>query len=682
MYHSHIGGVRFDFHIVFLVEEYSWIRVGLIYTYADAEKRDTERRLSAWKILTVQAAAAPDWELPKAKGFTPKYRLPLVEDYRAPAPPEFWEVFPSRSPGQGTSLISEAALRAVAAEAGRATWPELEAVCRDIREGADIGCVGEFREPSWSGNAPSAFEYGPQVTDSIASWVDKGFVFGPIDREHLPVGVKVNGIMCRPKPNGSARVILNLSAPRGKSVNEGIDKKCFPAVMSSTRKWVGMLNRAGHGAWIAKCDWAEAYKHLAVRPEDIKLQYFSWLGKFFAEVCLVFGAVSSAGLYDQVAKVVLILVILLSLFPADMVCQYLDDTCATAGANQRESLERFFNTYAAVASRVGVLMADTTDPDKAFAPCNRGVVLGVEYDTINWTWRIPQEKAARFMLQLRELIAADELRQDEIWRIVGRAMHFAPLIPAGRFNLDYLLRANKVSTERDFAVRISPELKRQAAFWILMIKVCSGTCGIPNLGMGFPAWTLEVFTDAAGGSLGGVGRGCGGVCGPCWFYVPWPRKINCGVKHNDGKKLSKKLSALELVGPLVAASCSELWGAGAPMRLWVDNAGSVRIWEKGYSSSCDLCSTLVKAIATVAAGLGCRFTVCKITRCSTKPAILADLLSKAAFQKFWALRGSGDRDPVRIPASILAWVAKPRRDDELGARILRELRGRRAAAQS
>lgn len=639
-----------------------------------AADREADRRLSAWKILAVQASEEPDWALPEPKVFKPKYRLPLIEDYRKPAPPEFWEVFPSRSPGVGVSLISENALRAVATEAGLSTWPELEAVCQDIRLGADIGCTGKFREASFSSNAPSAFEFAPHVTDSIASWVDKGFVFGPIDRKDLPADIKVNGIMCRQKPNGTARVILNLSAPKGSAVNEGIDKKQFPAVMSSTKKWVAILNRAGRAAWIAKCDWAEAYKHLAVRPEDVKLQYFSWLGKFFAEVCLVFGAVSSAGLYDRAAKVVLFLVILLSGFAAAMVCQYLDDTCAAAPANKKESLERFYNTYAAVAERVGVRLADASDPDKAFPPRTCGVVLGVEYDTVAWTWRIPQEKAARFMLQLRELIAADQLRQDDIWRIVGRAVHYTPLIPAGRFNLDYLLRANKVSSERDAAVKISPELKRQAAFWILMIKTCSGRCGIPDLERGFPAWTVEVFTDAAGGSLQGIGRGCGGVAGPNWFHLRWPRKINCGVKYADGKKLSKKLSALELIGPLVAASCSASWAPGAPMRLWVDNAGSVKIWEKGYSSSCELCSTLVKATATVAAGLRCRFTITKITRCSTKPAILADLLSKGDFRNFWALRGDGNRDPARVPASILAWVANPCRDDELGARILRELR--------
>ncbi len=363
-------------------------------------QKEDHDRATAWRLLATQAAEIPDWPLPPAKVFKPKFQLPLVEDYKSDPPAEFWEVFPDRKPGAGHSLVSEHKLWEAAAEAKLVPSPEFEAVCKDIIEGADIGCKGQFRNQSFSSNAPSAFEYAAQVTDSIAAWVDKGFVFGPLGKDQLPPGVKINGIMCRPKPNGSARVILNLSAPKGRSVNEGIDKHDFPATMSSTGKWVAVLNKAGRGAWMAKCDWAEAYKHLAVRPQDICLQYFPWLGKYFAEVCLVFGAVSSAGLYDRLAKVVLAIVIVLAGFSKEMVCQYLDDACTAAPASRKDELEKFYATYQTVAARVGVSLADTSDPDKAFGPRTKGVVLGVEYDTVAWTWRIPQEKAARFMLQL------------------------------------------------------------------------------------------------------------------------------------------------------------------------------------------------------------------------------------------------------------------------------------------
>ena len=84
--------------------------------------------------------------------------------------------------------------------------------------------------------------------------------------------------MTKAKPNGSVRVILNLSAPAGKSVNEGIDNAQFPATMSSTLKWLRILNKAGAGCYIMKIDWAAAYKQITVHPEDVNLQWFQWLG--------------------------------------------------------------------------------------------------------------------------------------------------------------------------------------------------------------------------------------------------------------------------------------------------------------------------------------------------------------------------------------------------------------------
>ncbi len=67
------------------------------------------------------------------------------------------------------------------------------------------------------------------------------------------------------KPNGTARIILNLSAPKGRSVNDGINSD----------EWLEVLDRGGKNATMTKINWAAAYKHIAVRPEDVKLQYFN-----------------------------------------------------------------------------------------------------------------------------------------------------------------------------------------------------------------------------------------------------------------------------------------------------------------------------------------------------------------------------------------------------------------------
>ena len=196
----------------------------------------------------------------------------------------------------------------------------LEIAYTDIKFGADIGCSGSFRDPTAATNAPSALLNGEKVTDSVADWVLKGFAYGPIPMSEVPKSAKFNGLMTVPKPNGSVRIILNLSAPLGSSVNDGINNDDFPASMSSTTKWLRSMNRAGRSCKFCKIDWADAYKHIAVRLEDTELQWFQWLNMAFKELCLVFGGKSSVGIFDRTAKIVVFIVIVRSNFDSRLVC--------------------------------------------------------------------------------------------------------------------------------------------------------------------------------------------------------------------------------------------------------------------------------------------------------------------------------------------------------------------------
>jgi hypothetical protein len=482
--------------------------------------------------------------------------------------------------------------------------------------------------------------------------------------------------MVRPKPDGAVRIILNLSAPKGSSVNDGIDSALFPAAMSSTEQWLGVLERTGRKCLIMKMDWSDAYKHIPVREADLDLQWFSWLGRYFVELCLIFGAASSVGIYDRAAKAVLDIVLRVSKFPRQQVCQHLDDVCAAAPEGSVQ-LAVFEKAYRDVASQIGVKLAPTDDPEKAFSPCTSGTVLGVTYNTETWSWCIPEAKLARVIVQIEEAMSRENLRQDEMWSLAGRILHYAPLIPTGRFNLDYIIRANSESKEKSHLVELNPQLRRQLYFWWLILRVTSGWSPIPCR-LGLPAWARDCYSDAAGGTMEALGRGVGVVSEDWWVYVPWGKKINCGMRAQDGKKLSRKLSALELVGPLLCVTAGAAWCRGRPVRVWVDNVGSVTIWKKGYSTRCVLCTTLVKATATVAAAIGCRLDVQKIRRCSTAGAAMADSLSKADFNGFrrtglqykWPLAVA----PASVPPPLLRWLANPVGDDDLGSVLVAEVK--------
>jgi len=550
------------------------------------------------------------------------------------------------------------------------------AIHSDLKHGARIGCNGIFRQPTIATNAPSAYSDGPQVSDAIADWLQKGFAYGPVPLDLVPIGAKFSGIMTKPKPNGSVRIILNLSAPLGSSVNEGINPADFPTTMSSTTAWLRVLRAAGRNAKMCKIDWADAYKHIAVHTEDTNLQWFSWAGKAFKELCLIFGCASSAGLFDRLAKAVLHIVLVKSNFPRSSTVQHLDDCCAAAPANST-TLEYFDFTFTKVAAALGVKLAPRDDPDKSFGPSTSGLVLGIRYDTVSWSWSLGQEKHIRLLHDLKNLIATETTTQLKVWSVVGKLIHIRPLIPNGKYNFHHLLKHNSVSTKKDEILTLTSQCKQQLFFWYTMLRLCPNNISIPDPDLKLPSWATNVYCDAAGGSMDSPGLGVGAVTNNWWTYLPWSRAINLGRSTSSNRKLNRAMSALELVGPLLILSSGCTWCKNKSIKIWVDNSASVFIWKKGYSTSCELSTTLVIAIAKVAAGLGCAVDICKITRCSNVFATLADHLSKANFAQFRSLASKNYLDmplePSLIPNSLLRWIDNPKEDDQLGDKILNDL---------
>ena len=119
-----------------------------------------------------------------------------------------------------------------------------------------------------------------------------------------------------------------------------------------------------------------------------------------------------------------------------------------------------------------------------------------------------------------------------------------------------------------------------------------------------------------------------------WTYVPWGKRINEGWTAYDGKNLSHKLSAWELLGPLLTLVAGGIKLTGKQEEVFVDNAGSVVMWRKGWSTVCDLYNTLLVAIHQLSTALACEMFVSYIGRCSNRESIAADALSKCDMSRF------------------------------------------------
>lgn len=254
--------------------------------------------------------------------------------------------------------------------------------------------------------------------------------------------------MCKIKPNGKARIIINLSKGSPVSVNEFINNKEFPTPMSSTTAWIRIMLRCGRNCRFTKTDWSAAYKQVQVHPYDVWMQGFAWLGKIFFEKSLVFGGKSSPGIYDRVAKVVLYIATVLAVFPSHLIIQHLDDVCACAPEGC-DMIDKFYETYHLTCQRLNIKLADPTDQDKAFSPRTKGQVLGVDYDSVNMTWSLRQDKITIILHIIEDVMEDGEATVRTLKKLCGKLVDIRNLIKGEKFHLAHLLIAANTFTEKE-----------------------------------------------------------------------------------------------------------------------------------------------------------------------------------------------------------------------------------------
>ena len=150
-------------------------------------------------------------------------------------------------------------------------------------------------------NMPSVNE-NPEVVDTyLAEECCQGRVGGPLDPAMLS-GVHVSRFGVIPKSTpGKWRLIVDLSFPRGHSVNDGVREA------TSTLSYVGVWDaareivRLGRGTQLAKVDIKSAYRNVPVHPDDRWLLGMGWRGALFIDSALPFGLRSAPKIFTAIA---------------------------------------------------------------------------------------------------------------------------------------------------------------------------------------------------------------------------------------------------------------------------------------------------------------------------------------------------------------------------------------------
>jgi hypothetical protein len=95
---------------------------------------------------------------------------------------------------------------------------------------------------------------------------------------------------------------------------------------------------------MSKFDFVDAYKNIPATLADLRLQGFTWLGKFFVENNMTFGGKPSVQNFDIVGATIKELALLKCEIPAKLVHRQLDDVRPWKNKMVSRVLRRIFQT--------------------------------------------------------------------------------------------------------------------------------------------------------------------------------------------------------------------------------------------------------------------------------------------------------------------------------------------------
>ena len=153
-----------------------------------------------------------------------------------------------------------------------------------------------FSGPEFSNivhNLKSADSFESVITDAITNELKENRVAGPFASPPLTnFRTSPIGVVPKKEPN-KFRMIMDLSSPKGQSVNDSIADEEASVKFNSFDDAVKLVAELGQGALLAKLDIKSAFRICPVHPEDWHLLGFTFCGLYFVDLCLPFGLRSS-----------------------------------------------------------------------------------------------------------------------------------------------------------------------------------------------------------------------------------------------------------------------------------------------------------------------------------------------------------------------------------------------------
>ena len=501
-------------------------------------------------------------------------------------------------------------------------------LCKYILDGLEfgfkLGFKGEVKETR-PRNLLSAIKNSEKVTEAVVKELDRGHTSGPfanppIQQLHCsPIGAVM-------KKDGSCRLVMDLSQPRGCSINEGILKEEFSVLYSKFDDAIKLVWSAGMGCYMCKVDIKHAFRLLPVHPSDWNLLGYSWDGFYFIDTRLPFGLRSSPKIFNDFAD--LVCWICQNKYNLTSLVHYSDDFFMVCGHSFILAKEKL-NILCQAFQDMGIPLA----PEKIVGPTTRIPYLGIGIDSMEMMMFITNEKYEELTDILPKWSTRKSCTKQQLLSLIGKLSYAAKVVQPGRIFLRRLIHLSTTVEKLHHHVNLNMEAKADIDWWCQFLPSWSKSTFIPE-SFAISSSDLLLFTDA---SLNGFGA----IYQNSWIQGSFA-----------GSALEHSIDFKELFA-IVAAVMT--WGtawAGKRIIFYTDNKPITCIWQSGSTPARDI-MMLVRKLYFLAAQFGFSISLRHVMGIDNP---IADSLSRFQEERFRQLAPEADHLPTTMPGQVWTFL--------------------------
>lgn len=444
-----------------------------------------------------------------------------------------------------------------------------EIICEFLQFGAPIGYQGEMLNEGSSKvkNHKGATDFHDEILAYLLKEATYGAIIGPFDKNPFSCHFKISPLnSVYKKDSVERRVILDLSFPPGRSVNDFISKDVYlgERVQLSYPKvddLVGIIKDKGGKCLVFKKDLKRAYRQIPIDPGDLHLVGFQWDNKLFADRVLPMGLRSSALICQRITTAVSFMFYKMGY----MVINYLDDF---GGADTVDKADEAYIALGALLDSCGL----EESKQKGVAPTTRMEFLGITVDTVKLTLEVTSDRVLEISLLVQAWLRKKKASLRELQSILGKLHFVSTCVRPGRLFVSRLLNwlrsafpSNVVGSGHKIYRKIPVEVQKDLLWWHRFLSSYNGISM-----MSLEDWSSpdEIFSSDA------CLEGFGAITSNQYFHAVFPSDITKDQLH---------INCLELLAIVVAV---KIWGktfCGKKILIFCDNEASVQVINSGSS---------------------------------------------------------------------------------------------------